>query len=144
MYNNQICGFFDSEILNQDIKAFDVSNSVHITNMSCFIVMMIYVFKVTLPGLLYCAKSFNQDISPCHLKNVRNMGFMLARAAVFNQSLSSWDVLYDETMDVMFTNSQAFNQTVCKWNVKKVKNMKDIFNRLLHAVKIYSPGTYPL
>lgn len=66
--------FYNTDLFNQDISSWDVSN---VTDMS-------YMF--------YCARSFNQPLIKWNIKNVITIDGMFIGAKQFNQDISHWPI----------------------------------------------------
>ena len=102
--------FNDSQIFNQPLDNWDVSN---VTDMT-------YMFN--------SAQNFNQPLNNWNVSNVTVMVRMFMDAQMFNQPLDNWDVSNVTDMSYMFSNAQEFNQPLDNWNVSNVTNMDTMFS----------------
>ena len=66
--------FYDTDLFNQDISDWDVSN---VTDMSC---------------MFYCARKFNQPLSKWNIKNVIMIDGIFLGASAFDQDISQWPI----------------------------------------------------
>jgi surface protein len=64
--------FYDTDLFNQDISKWDVSN---VTDMSC---------------MFYCARKFNQPLNKWNIKNVITIDGIFIGASAFDQDISHW------------------------------------------------------
>lgn len=83
---NTVAMFYESDLFNQDISMWDMSNIV------------------SADGMFTSATSFNQDISAWNTVNINNMASMFFGASSFNQDLSSWCVPNIYSSPLYFSN----------------------------------------
>ena len=101
--------FYWSEIFNQEVWKFDVSNVINMKNM------------------FWLASNFNQPLNNWDVSNVTDMSGMFAYTSRFNQPLNNWNVSNVTNMSWMFNWTRNFNQSINNWDVSNVTDMSYMF-----------------
>jgi len=126
--------FKDRTTFNEDIGAWDVSNT---TNMNAMFEGA-FSFNQSIGGwklpkatgmfrMFKGASSFNQDIGEWNITSVTTMHSMFHGAVSFNQDIGSWNTSKVTKTPYMFFNATSFNQNISDWNVSAVTDMQRMF-----------------
>ena len=75
---------------------------------------------ISLNGMFFNCRNFNEDISSWDVGNITNMRGMFEQADAFNKDISSWNVINVTDMGFMFYDATAFNQDLSSWDVRNV------------------------
>ncbi|MDN3442320.1 BspA family leucine-rich repeat surface protein [Psychrobacter sp. APC 3279] len=94
--------FYGSNLFNQDISGWDVSN---VTSMA---------------SMLQGCELFNQDISGWDVSNVTSLSSMLARCNLFNQDISGWNVSNVTNMNSMVFDCVSLKSDLSMWCVTNI------------------------
>ena len=130
--------FYDTELFNEDIGAWDVSSVTGMSSMFAFAkifnkdigswdVSSVTNMESIFENGFFLSDTFNQDIGSWDVSSVTNMNFMFS-GSKFNQDIRGWDVSSVTDMNAMFSDT-PFNQDIGAWDVSSVVDMSGLFEQ---------------